>query len=192
MWNSLINFFGIFNHIECKVNLKLSRQLYYAFIYSKIKYVMEVYGSCSSTSIEKFKPCKLNRWNCYWDFVEWHVQTSCICIWTYWKYLTSTQVMSSALWMTTYLGDLLIYLKITLFCKIIIMTCVVKDNWMFHHAEHKYVTKKSESLGPLSGIDWKNVCYSTVLKVVLRNSCWNIICLDTMYEFCWMQIQNNV
>ena len=25
-------------------------------------------------------------------------------------------------------------------------------------------------------------------KNVLRNSCWNIICLDTMYEFCWMQI----
>ena len=42
----LIKFFGIFNHIKCKVNLKLSRQLYYAFVHSKIKYGMEVYGSC--------------------------------------------------------------------------------------------------------------------------------------------------
>ena len=53
--NSLIKFFGIFNHIKCKVNLKLSRQLYYAFIYSKIKYGMEVYGSCSSTNIGKIQ-----------------------------------------------------------------------------------------------------------------------------------------
>ena len=53
--NSLIKLFGIFNHIKCKVNLKLSRQLYYAFIYSKIKYGMEVYGSCSSTNIGKIQ-----------------------------------------------------------------------------------------------------------------------------------------
>ena len=53
--NSLIKFFGIFNHIKCKVNLKLSRQLYHAFIYSKIKYGMEVYGSCSSTNIGKIQ-----------------------------------------------------------------------------------------------------------------------------------------
>ena len=53
--NPLIKFFGIFNHIKCKVSLKLSRQLYYAFIYSKIKYGMEVYGSCSSTNIGKIQ-----------------------------------------------------------------------------------------------------------------------------------------
>ena len=40
-----------------------------------------------------------------------------------------------------------------------------KGQLMFHHVEHKYVTKQSESLGPLSGIDWKNVCYSAVLKM---------------------------
>ena len=34
------------------------------------------------------------------------------------------------------------------------------------HVEHKYVTKQSESLGPLNGIDWKNVCYSAVLKML--------------------------
>ena len=55
MCNSPIRFFGIFNHIKCKVNLKLSRQLYYAFIYSKIKYGMAVYGSCSSTDIGKIR-----------------------------------------------------------------------------------------------------------------------------------------
>ena len=142
--------------------------------------------------LEKFKPCKINWWNCYWDFVEWHLQTSYMCIWTYRKYLNSIKVMSSALWMKSYMGDLLIYLKIALLWKIINMTRVVKDNWMFHHVEHKYVTKQSESLGPLSGIDWKNVCYNTVLKNVLTKSCWNIIFLDTMYEFCWMQMQNDV
>ena len=53
--NSLIEFFGIFNDIKCKVNLKLSRQLNYASIYSKIKYGMEVYGSYSSTNIGKIQ-----------------------------------------------------------------------------------------------------------------------------------------
>ena len=53
--NSLIKFFGIFNHIKCKVNLKLSRQLYYAIIYSEIKYGTEVYGSCPATNIEKIQ-----------------------------------------------------------------------------------------------------------------------------------------
>ena len=48
-----MKFFRIFNHIKCKVNLKLSRQLYHAFIYSRVWYCKEVYGCCSSTNIEK-------------------------------------------------------------------------------------------------------------------------------------------
>ena len=61
MWNnhiddigkSLVKYFGIFNQIKNKVTLKLSRELYFAFIYSKIKYAIEVYGNCSSTNMNK-------------------------------------------------------------------------------------------------------------------------------------------
>ena len=52
---SLIKLFGIFNHIKDKINRKLSRQLYHAFIYSKIKYGIEIYGSCSFTNISKMQ-----------------------------------------------------------------------------------------------------------------------------------------
>ena len=34
---------------------KLSRELYLAFIYSKIKYAIEVYGNCSSTNMNKIQ-----------------------------------------------------------------------------------------------------------------------------------------
>ena len=42
--DSLVKFFGIFNHIKHKVTQKVVRQLYYGFIYSKIAYGLEVYG----------------------------------------------------------------------------------------------------------------------------------------------------
>ena len=48
---SLVKYFGIFNQIKNKVTSKLSRELYFAFIYSKIKYAFEVYGNCSSTNM---------------------------------------------------------------------------------------------------------------------------------------------
>lgn len=41
---SLLEFFGIFNHLKFFVSVKLARQLYSAFIYSHIKYGIEVYG----------------------------------------------------------------------------------------------------------------------------------------------------
>ena len=46
--NSLIKYFGIFNHIKNKVTKPIMRQLYYAFIYSKTKYAIEVYGNTSA------------------------------------------------------------------------------------------------------------------------------------------------
>ena len=54
---SLIKCFGIFNHSKCEVNLHLTRRLYYAFLYSKIKYGMAV---VLLPILEKFKPCKIN------------------------------------------------------------------------------------------------------------------------------------
>ena len=42
---SLVKYFGIFNHIKNKITLKVARQLYYAFIFSRMKYGIEIYGS---------------------------------------------------------------------------------------------------------------------------------------------------
>ena len=52
---SLVKYFGIFNQIKNKVTSTLSRDLYFAFVYSKIKYAIEVYGNCSSTNLNKIQ-----------------------------------------------------------------------------------------------------------------------------------------
>ena len=46
---SLLKYFGIFNHIKYKVKPKVARQIYYALIYPRIQYGIEVYSSCSET-----------------------------------------------------------------------------------------------------------------------------------------------
>ena len=46
---SLLKYFGIFNHIKHIVTRPVARQLYFAFIYSRVSYGIEVYGSCSQT-----------------------------------------------------------------------------------------------------------------------------------------------
>ena len=50
---SLIKYFGIFNHIKYKITPVVVRQLYYAFIYSRIKYGIELYGSSSASTMNK-------------------------------------------------------------------------------------------------------------------------------------------
>ena len=45
---SLIKYFGIFNHIKNKIAPVVGRQLYYLFMYSRIKYGIELYGSASN------------------------------------------------------------------------------------------------------------------------------------------------
>lgn len=50
---SLLKFFGIFNHIKTIVTEKVARQLYFAFIYSRINYGIEVVGSCSNKLLSK-------------------------------------------------------------------------------------------------------------------------------------------
>ena len=50
---SLINYFGIFNHIKYKITCVVVRQLYYAFIYSRINYGIELYGSSSASNMNK-------------------------------------------------------------------------------------------------------------------------------------------
>ena len=53
--NSLLKYFGIFNHIKHKVNKKTARQLYFAFVFSRIKYGIEIYGNCSERNMNKIQ-----------------------------------------------------------------------------------------------------------------------------------------
>ena len=53
--NPLLKYFGIFNHIKHKVNKKTARQLYNAFVFSRIKYGIETYGNCSERNVSKIQ-----------------------------------------------------------------------------------------------------------------------------------------
>ena len=52
---SLLKYYGIFNRIKYFVNKSITRQLYFAFVYSRIKYGIEVYGSCAQELIQKLQ-----------------------------------------------------------------------------------------------------------------------------------------
>ena len=52
---SLVKYFGIFNQIKHTVTKRLSRQIYFAFIYSKIQYGIELYGSSSQSNMSKLQ-----------------------------------------------------------------------------------------------------------------------------------------
>ena len=53
--NSFIEYFGFFNHIRNKVTKPNVWQLYYDFMYSKIKYGIEVYGKTSAKTFLEFR-----------------------------------------------------------------------------------------------------------------------------------------
>ena len=55
VFNSFIKYFGIFNHIKNKVSKPIMRQHYYAFIYSKAKYGVEVCGNTSARNISRIQ-----------------------------------------------------------------------------------------------------------------------------------------
>ena len=50
---SLLQFYGIFRQIKYYVSRKIARQLYYACVFSRIRYGIEVFGVCSKESLEK-------------------------------------------------------------------------------------------------------------------------------------------
>jgi hypothetical protein len=52
---NLLKYFGIFNHIKSIVTKKVVRQLYFAFVYSRISYGIEVTGSCSNKLLSKLQ-----------------------------------------------------------------------------------------------------------------------------------------
>ena len=53
--SSLVQFFGIFNHIKLFVFRKIAKQIYFACIYSKIRYAIEIFGSCSKELISRLQ-----------------------------------------------------------------------------------------------------------------------------------------
>ena len=50
---SLLKYLSIFSHIKYKVTPKVTRQIYHAFIYSRIQYGIDVYSSCSETQTNR-------------------------------------------------------------------------------------------------------------------------------------------
>ena len=52
---SLVKFFRIFNHVKHFVPKRIARQLYFSFIYSRINYRIEVYGSCADEHLSKLQ-----------------------------------------------------------------------------------------------------------------------------------------
>ena len=55
VYNSLVKYFGIFNHVKTIISKKIARQLYFAFIHSRIKYGIEVLGDCANEYSQKLR-----------------------------------------------------------------------------------------------------------------------------------------
>ena len=68
MCNSLLKFFRIFKQMRHKVTKNTFRQLYHAFIYSKMKYGREVYGN---TTLKIYPTSKLYKINYWYQNTDW-------------------------------------------------------------------------------------------------------------------------
>ena len=55
IYKSLLKFYGIFNQVKCFVKKKIIRQLYFSYIHSRIKYGIEVYGSCAANFLARLQ-----------------------------------------------------------------------------------------------------------------------------------------
>ena len=55
VYSSLVKYFGIFNHIKTMISKKIARQLYFAFIHSRMKYGIEVFGYCANEYLQKLQ-----------------------------------------------------------------------------------------------------------------------------------------
>ena len=55
VYNSLVKYFGIFNRVKTIISKKIARQLYFAFIHSRIKYGIEVFGDCANEYLQKLQ-----------------------------------------------------------------------------------------------------------------------------------------
>ena len=55
VYNYLVKYFGIFNYVKTIISKKIARQLYFAFIHSRIKYGIEVFGDCANEYLQKLR-----------------------------------------------------------------------------------------------------------------------------------------
>ena len=52
---SLVKYFGSFNRIKKFISLRISKRLYYAFVYYRIQCGIEAYGSCAKETLSKLQ-----------------------------------------------------------------------------------------------------------------------------------------
>ena len=55
VYDSLVKYFGILNHVKTIISKKIAWQLYFAFIYSRIKYGIEVFEVCTNEYLQKLQ-----------------------------------------------------------------------------------------------------------------------------------------
>ena len=80
-WNAhvenVLKLFGKFKQLWHKVTENTVRQLYHAFIYSKIRYGLEVYGNTSLKIYPRSKLYRINYWNRSCILISEHGSTFC-------------------------------------------------------------------------------------------------------------------
>ena len=81
VYNSHVKYFGIFNHIKTIVSKKIARHLYFAFIHSRIKYGIEVFGDCANEYLKKMQVIQnklLSTIIKFWptNFYQWVTSTT--------------------------------------------------------------------------------------------------------------------
>ena len=64
--DSLIKYFGSFNHIKYKVNDKTARQFYFALAFYRFKYGIEICGIVLKEILISCKQCRINYWSYYY------------------------------------------------------------------------------------------------------------------------------
>ena len=60
VYASQVKYVGIFNHIKSFITSLIARQLYFAFINSRINYGIEVYGHCADEYLSKLQTLQIN------------------------------------------------------------------------------------------------------------------------------------
>ena len=52
---SLVKYYGIFNHVKRFLNKKIIRKIYFAFVYSRIQYGIEIWGGCGKDLLHRIQ-----------------------------------------------------------------------------------------------------------------------------------------
>ena len=71
VYDSLVKYFGIFNHVKTIISKKIARKLYFAFIHSRIKYGIEVLGDCANKYLQKLQVIQNKLLKLFVNFDRW-------------------------------------------------------------------------------------------------------------------------